>query len=166
MNLSDTFSDRLHLRICLSIWCRPGSVSKPSQMAYTITASLSSNSKLNHRKLNPCTTSLILFLKWIIFYLLNRLKFWIFVLGLACAPIVETRFLELAMSLLDFSPRVPLGAFSILLVKLVYCDLDWVLVENVQEVTQKTTGFSVVIMTQVSITVNRIKLFSLLTFST
>ena len=25
-------------------------------------------------------------------------------LGLACAPIVETRFLELAMSLLDFSP--------------------------------------------------------------
>ena len=26
------------------------------------------------------------------------------VLGLACAPIVETRFLEFAMSLLDFSP--------------------------------------------------------------
>ena len=25
-------------------------------------------------------------------------------MGLACAPIVETRFLELAMSLLDFSP--------------------------------------------------------------
>ena len=36
------------------------------------------------------------------------------ILGLACAPIVETRFLELAMSLLDFSPRIPLGTFSIL----------------------------------------------------
>ena len=35
--------------------------------------------------------------------------------GLACAPIVETRFLELVMSLLDFSPRIPLGTFSILL---------------------------------------------------
>ena len=35
--------------------------------------------------------------------------------GLAYAPIVETRFLELAMSLLDFSPRIPLGTFSILL---------------------------------------------------
>ena len=34
-------------------------------------------------------------------------------LGLACAPIVETRFLELAMSLLDFSPWIPLGTFSI-----------------------------------------------------
>ena len=34
---------------------------------------------------------------------------------LACAPFVETRFLELAMSLLDFSPRIPLGTFSILL---------------------------------------------------
>ena len=31
------------------------------------------------------------------------------------APIVETKFLELAMSLLDFSPRIPLGTFSILL---------------------------------------------------
>ena len=28
-------------------------------------------------------------------------------LGVACAPIVETRFLELAMCLLDFSPRIP-----------------------------------------------------------
>ena len=36
------------------------------------------------------------------------------ILVLACAPIVETRFLELAMSLLDFSPRIPLGTFSIL----------------------------------------------------
>ena len=36
------------------------------------------------------------------------------IMGLACAPIVETRFLELAMSLLDFSPRIPLGTFSIL----------------------------------------------------
>ena len=35
--------------------------------------------------------------------------------GLACAPIVETRFLELAMSLLDFSPWIPIGTFSILL---------------------------------------------------
>ena len=34
---------------------------------------------------------------------------------LACAPIVETRFLELAMSLLDFSPWITLGTFSILL---------------------------------------------------
>ena len=35
--------------------------------------------------------------------------------GLANAPIVETKFLELAMSLLDFSPRITLGTFSILL---------------------------------------------------
>ena len=33
------------------------------------------------------------------------------ILGLANAPIVETKFLELAMSLLDFSPRIPLGTF-------------------------------------------------------
>ena len=39
------------------------------------------------------------------------------ILGLASAPIVETKFLELAMSLLDFSPRIPLGTFSILLGK-------------------------------------------------
>ena len=37
------------------------------------------------------------------------------ILGLACAPIVQTRFLELAMSLLDFSPLIPIGTFSILL---------------------------------------------------
>ena len=37
-------------------------------------------------------------------------------LGLANAPIVETKFLELVLSLLDFSPRIPLGTFSILLV--------------------------------------------------
>ena len=37
------------------------------------------------------------------------------IVGLACAPIVETRFLELAMSLLDFSPKIPLCTFSILL---------------------------------------------------
>ena len=36
------------------------------------------------------------------------------ILGLASAPIVETKFLELAMSLLDFSHRIPLGTFSIL----------------------------------------------------
>ena len=35
-------------------------------------------------------------------------------LGFAYAPIVETRFLKLAMSLLDFPPWIPLGAFSIL----------------------------------------------------
>ena len=39
------------------------------------------------------------------------------ILGLANAPIVETKFLELAMSLLDFSPRIPLGTFSILLLR-------------------------------------------------
>ena len=39
-------------------------------------------------------------------------------LGLACAPIVETSFLELAMSLQDFSPWIPLGTFSILLTTL------------------------------------------------
>ena len=37
------------------------------------------------------------------------------IVGLACAPIVETRFLELAVSLVDFSPWIPLGTFSILL---------------------------------------------------
>ena len=37
------------------------------------------------------------------------------ILGLANAPIVETKLLELAMVLLDFSPRIPLGTFSILL---------------------------------------------------
>ena len=36
------------------------------------------------------------------------------IVGHACAPIFETRFLELAMSLLDFSPRILLGTFSIL----------------------------------------------------
>ena len=39
------------------------------------------------------------------------------ILGLANAPIVETKFLELAMSLLDFSPRIPVGTFSILLIR-------------------------------------------------
>ena len=37
------------------------------------------------------------------------------IVGLACAPIFETKFLELAMSLLDFSPRILRGTFSILL---------------------------------------------------
>ena len=36
------------------------------------------------------------------------------IVGHACALIVETRFLELAMSLLEFSPRIPLGIFLIL----------------------------------------------------
>ena len=47
------------------------------------------------------------------------------ILGLANAPIVETKFLELAMSLLDFSPRIPLGTFSILLIKEVLIVLRW-----------------------------------------
>ena len=38
------------------------------------------------------------------------------IVGLACAPLVETGFLVFAMSLLDFSPRIHLGTFSILLV--------------------------------------------------
>ena len=42
------------------------------------------------------------------------------IFGLANAPIVETKFLELAMSLLYFSPRIPLGTFSILLRKGLY----------------------------------------------
>ena len=42
-------------------------------------------------------------------------------LGLANAPIVETKFIELAMSLLDFSPRIPLGTFSILLLNALTC---------------------------------------------
>ena len=37
------------------------------------------------------------------------------IVGLACAPIVETGFLDLAMSLLGFLPRIPLGIFLILL---------------------------------------------------
>ena len=37
------------------------------------------------------------------------------ILGLNCALIAETIFLKLAMSLLGFSPRIPLGTFSILL---------------------------------------------------
>ena len=49
------------------------------------------------------------------------------IVGLACAPIVETRFLELAMSLLDFSPRIPLGTFSILLLTITHVPLQ---VEN------------------------------------
>ena len=51
------------------------------------------------------------------------------ILGLANAPIVETKFLELAMSLLDFSPRIPLGTFSILLcyMNIHVCDLNCVL---------------------------------------
>ena len=38
---------------------------------------------------------------------------------LACAPIVETKFLELAMSLLDFLPWIPLGTFTISLLSCV-----------------------------------------------
>ena len=35
-------------------------------------------------------------------------------LGLACAPIVENRFLELAMSLFELSPSIHLCTYSIL----------------------------------------------------
>ena len=43
-------------------------------------------------------------------------QFTVIILGdLLMRPIVETKFLELAMSLLDFSPRIPLGTFSIFL---------------------------------------------------
>ena len=53
------------------------------------------------------------------------------ILGLANAPIVETKFLELAVSLLDFSPRIPLGTFSILLDKrtmwLSFCSFESVI---------------------------------------
>ena len=45
------------------------------------------------------------------------------ILGLANDPIVETKFLELAMSLLDFSPRIPLGTFSILIHTVFHCFL-------------------------------------------
>ena len=47
------------------------------------------------------------------------------ILGLANAPIVEIKFLELAMSLLDFSPRIPLGTFSILLVPFAVCSWQY-----------------------------------------
>ena len=39
-------------------------------------------------------------------------------LGLACAPIVDTSLTELAVSFVDFSPWIPLGTFSILLLPL------------------------------------------------
>ena len=47
------------------------------------------------------------------------------ILGLANAPIVETKFLEVAMSLLDFSPRIPFGTFSILLERLIIDNLTY-----------------------------------------
>ena len=40
----------------------------------------------------------------------------VLILGLANASIFETKFLELAMPLLDFSSRIPLDTFSILLI--------------------------------------------------
>ena len=49
----------------------------------------------------------------------GRLPFWtpgsVPLLELAYAPIVETSFLEFAVSFLDFSPWISLGTFSILL---------------------------------------------------
>ena len=47
------------------------------------------------------------------------------ILGLANASIVETKFLELAMSLLDFSPRIPLGTFSILISTVIVFLIDF-----------------------------------------
>ena len=55
------------------------------------------------------------------------------IVGLACAPIVDTRYLELSMSLFDFSPRIPLGAFSILLCTCV----------EIQAVIELTRGYFV-----------------------
>ena len=59
------------------------------------------------------------------------------ILGLANAPIVETKFLELAMSLLDFSPRIPLGTFSILHIiefdlTMLYLSKSYVVVPNLK----------------------------------
>ena len=63
-------------------------------------------------------------------------------LGLACVPIVETRFLELAMSLLDFSPRISLGTLSILLLTN-FCHFlcFWLLQENEYSVLTCPDGF-------------------------
>ena len=41
-------------------------------------------------------------------------------IGLACAPIVETRFLELAMFLIDFSPPIPLE-YPLVLSRFYFC---------------------------------------------
>ena len=57
------------------------------------------------------------------------------ILGLANAPIVETKFLELAMSLLDFSPRIPLGTFSILLR---YFDNAWKVIALIHRYRKKS----------------------------
>ena len=46
------------------------------------------------------------------------------IVGLVCAPVVETRFIELAMPLLDLSPRIPLGIFSSLLPFKFYYDFS------------------------------------------
>ena len=51
------------------------------------------------------------------------------IVGLACVPFVETRFIDIAMSLLDISPRIPLGTFSILL-----CNNYYILDINVNAV--------------------------------
>ena len=67
------------------------------------------------------------------------------ILGLANAPIVETKFLEIAMSLLDFSPRIPLGTFSILLanlrssawLKTDFCWQKWILSDRIEFYSDK-----------------------------
>ena len=71
------------------------------------------------------------------------------ILGLANAPIVETKFLEVAMSLLDFSPRIPLGTFSILLHNTrhesVFCDP-----EVVRELSRLHENFVIVLADKAS----------------
>ena len=58
------------------------------------------------------------------------------IVGLACAPIVETRFLELVMSLLDFSPRIPLGTS-----RFCFVDVDKAVVETEGIVSSMMDGF-------------------------
>ena len=65
------------------------------------------------------------------------------ILGIASALIVETKFLELAMSLLDFSPWIPLGTFSILLCMdvMIFCKI-WQIC-----IVWHTWGYDVMMMT-------------------
>ena len=55
---------------------------------------------------------------------------WASSFDIACAPIIETRLLELAMSLLDFSPWIPLSTFLILLRYALLC-IETRLISNV-----------------------------------
>ena len=64
--------------------------------------------------------------------------------GLACAPIVETRFLGRAMSLLDFSPRIPLGTLSILLLDRIYDSSNKVLYIYSRSIALRKTVWSLI----------------------